>query len=194
MLCQKCGKKDAKIQMVMVENGRTTQINICEDCFAKDYQQQMKALGVMGAVPEQQKDVVDTVSAEQMLRGFMQMLVSGQAQAKGKEEPQAKLSAALEESRCPNCGTSLKDVMGGGFFGCPTCVDTWEDSIPLLLSQGSMEYRHTGKIPLVQEEGLLEKREIFSLQEEMRQYVEQEEYEKAAEIRDLLRAKEAVIG
>ena len=193
MKCQKCGKKDAKIQMVMVESGRTTQINICEDCIARDYQQQMKSLGVTGIIPEQQ-NVENTVSAEQMLKNFMQMLVAGQGQAKSSEELKPKNMAAYEENRCPNCGTSLKDVMNGGLFGCPKCVDTWEDSIPLILSQDSLEYRHTGKIPLVQEEVLLEKREIFSLQEEMQHYVDLEEYEKAAEIRDLLKAKEAVIG
>ena len=48
---------------------------------------------------------------------------------------------------CLSCGTTLADVISGGFLGCPTCFSRFEDEIEQIVLRHHGAVVHRGKAP-----------------------------------------------
>lgn len=78
-----------------------------------------------------------------------------------------------------------------GRFGCPNCYETFKDRLQSILKRlhgGNVE--HKGKVPERVGGHILIKKEIGKLRETLKDLIIQEEFEKAAEVRDEIRKKE----
>lgn len=97
------------------------------------------------------------------------------------------------EKACPNCGTTLQMIQKGGKFGCSVCFDTFAPSLDLTPFIGA-GYREEKEIKETKEEEIkkeeTEEKTLSSLKNALKEAVLREEYEKAAALRDEIRAKE----
>lgn len=95
------------------------------------------------------------------------------------------------KTRCQVCGFTLADLKKTGRLGCSACYSVFESQLEGMLKNMHKGPIHTGKIP----SGLAEARqrddEIRSLREGIESCVANEQYEKAAELRDRIRRIES---
>lgn len=92
---------------------------------------------------------------------------------------------------CSHCGTSLADVKRSGYAGCPHCyTDLREEMLPMIKAiHGSVT--HTGSVPKHREETSKKDTAAEQLRAKLKQAIEQERYEEAAQMRDQIRNMEA---
>jgi protein arginine kinase activator len=92
------------------------------------------------------------------------------------------------EYKCPNCGMTYQQFKRYGKFGCSECIDAFKDRIEPLIQNIHGHRRHKGKYPgqhKVSESS--ESGEIEILKKELKEAIEVENYEKAAELRDRIK-------
>lgn len=92
-----------------------------------------------------------------------------------------------KEEKCPLCGMRLSEIRKKGKFGCSACFDAFAKRLDLspFVGQG-----YEGAPP-EQKEPPREKNELERLKKSLSEAVQKEEYEKAAALRDQIRALEA---
>ena len=173
MLCDDCKKNEACVHITQISAEGKIDKNLCESCAAK-----------YGDFMFQPKD--KNLSVNDFLKGIF-----SNAQ---QEEPQEQETAARQKPQtklaCPNCGMSFADFLHTGKIGCSVCYDTFRRQLEPLLRRIHGSSTHSGKIPH-RSGGTLElKQEIKVLRQKLQTSVEREEYEKAAEYRDKIRALE----
>lgn len=92
--------------------------------------------------------------------------------------------------RCECCGASFSDIAQSGKVGCSECYEVFKEQ--LLPSLGRLHGKtvHVGKVPNEQEvtENVSDKIEI--LRKSLNEAIKNEEFEKAAELRDEIKALE----
>lgn len=100
--------------------------------------------------------------------------------------PAAKEMAVASARRCPGCGMRVVEFRKSGRLGCPLCYGTWPEVLePMLLGMHrSLVYK--GGVPPA------DPGPAGHLQQELLEAVAQEDYERAARLRDLLRNGAAV--
>lgn len=153
--CDICGEQDALIHVQQIFDGEVREIHLCADCARE------RGLGDMKRLDG--SSLSDLVGA---LTGNLFQAAQG-----------GDLSAYL--SICPGCGRSLHEVLETGEMGCPECYQSFQRTI-----QGRVRSSYSGSIP----EGLKAIKALLvdrrSLEDALRKALEQEEYEKAAALRD----------
>ncbi|MBQ3706923.1 MAG: UvrB/UvrC motif-containing protein [Clostridia bacterium] len=184
MLCEKCKKNEATYYFHENVNGRERTFRLCDDCAA--------AMQEKGELPEIGTDrffedfdsfFEDSIFANpfrtvgNLLGGFFggdRALTSGE---RGKKE----------EKKCPGCGTTLREFAQRG-AGCPKCYETFEAELAPTVSRAHGGSEHTGRVPLKYRDRIERKHRIEALEAERAEAVKNENYERAAEIRDELKA------
>lgn len=88
-----------------------------------------------------------------------------------------------DELVCDNCGYTLSDFKDSGMLGCSNCYKVFRDIILNNLSKIQPALTHKGKKPDVSE-GLTEnEKEIKKLEVQLKQAVNEENYELAGELK-----------
>ena len=96
-----------------------------------------------------------------------------------------------ESKRCPVCGSTFDDIARSGRIGCPQCYETFADELAATVNQLHGASKPQGRIPKRFGEKQNREAEINSLKEEQKKAIEAQEFEKAAELRDKIKALEA---
>jgi protein arginine kinase activator len=153
----------------------------------------------------QQKEA--TVFLTQIVGGKMQKvnLCEACSKEKGVNDPTGfaladlliGMGAAQEIERSPSgitcsaCGFTQADFKKTGRLGCSSCYEVFAESLDSMLKNMQKGSEHVGKAPA----GLLKNRQldaqIKSLQSSLERAVAEEEYEKAADLRDQIRRIES---
>lgn len=170
MLCQNCNKREATVHIVRNINGNKTEIHLCDECA----KQQDISLSMPFVVEE-------PMSIQNILESFFDMM-SGVA-------PQS-----LSTKICPICNMSFDDFKRTGMFGCSNCYNTFKREAMPVIKRIHGNVQHTGKIPGRSGSEMKKKREIEALKEELKVAISNEEYEKAAVLRDKIRDLEGKQG
>ncbi len=169
MLCQSCKKKEASFHYTSNENGNVTELHLCRDCAKKSgYLDE----GMGSFNPFHFFEDSDSMFGE-LIGGMF-----GNAPAK----------PLRESAVCPFCGMRLGEFMHGGKAGCAKCYTTFKDAITPTISKIHGNTTHVGKIPAhraLHKSKEDKRRELESL---LKASIEKQEYEKAAEYRDAIRA------
>jgi protein arginine kinase activator len=88
---------------------------------------------------------------------------------------------------CPRCGCTFRQFRKTGRLGCAHCYSTFEQEMSTLLRKIHGSNEHVG---ITQEEAIgplsEEEAHLLTLRRQLRQAVEREEYERAAELRDAI--------
>lgn len=161
MLCDNCKKREATVRYEENINGEKKKVNLCTVCS--------KELGILS------HNFMDN-----MLFSFF-------------DEPISIGYEKIKEEKCSKCGYTFSDYAKTGVLGCNECYKTFEGKLlPILKKLHGKSYhvsveKNTKEKKETNKNG---KKEIVDLKQELNKAIEKEEYEKAAVIRDKIKALE----
>ena len=93
--------------------------------------------------------------------------------------------------QCPNCGMTYEDFRKFGRLGCSECYNAFKEQLSVLLKKIHGSNQHLGKAPIKLPQPI--KKKIDMLQDfkrQLQQAIEEEDFEKAAQLRDKIREVE----
>ncbi len=166
-MCTVCGEREATLHYRESINGKETEWYLCPVCA--------KAKGIHSP----------SLFFGEEWGGFSPLMESFRL---GEEK----------SAVCPRCKTTLSAVKKKGVFGCSACYDTFSPLLDMtpFIGQGYMgEKKDTTMAENPQKQASPKKmptpeEHLAELKRELRAAVEAEQYEKAAKIRDEIRALE----
>ena len=168
MKCQECQQRQATLHFTKIINGEKTEIHLCENC-AKE-----KGEHIPGS---------NTFSIHQLLSGLLHF--------EHPDPQESEQKTAPRERMCENCQMTYSQFVEIGRFGCASCYEAFDDKLdPVLRRVHSGNIRHHGKIPKRIGGGIKRQKEINALKMQIKEHIESEEFEKAAEVRDHIRSLE----
>ncbi len=180
MLCERCKKNEAVLYYHENINGQQKTYRLCNECEAEmEKNGELKEIG-----SDKLFDGFDSFLDTPL--GEMHNLL---ASVFGGDTRNEKLAERNEntEKKCPVCGTTFKEFAKSGMAGCPSCYDTFADELRPTIGKVHGHTSHIGKAPLRYKEKLDTKKRIAELESEQQNAVKNEDYERAAEIRDELK-------
>ena len=164
-MCDDCHQNEACIHITQISPEGKMDKNLCEACAAR-YQSFMPPTDTR------------TFTVNDFLKGLFRQ---------PQEQKEEKTDGGLV---CPNCGMTYQDFAHTGKIGCSVCYDTFRAQLAPLLKRIHGSSAHSGKIPKRAGGALVTRHEVEVLKEALATAVQREEYEKAAEYRDKIRALE----
>ena len=173
MLCQSCKKNQATTHIKNIVNGELTEMHLCSECAAKQgYSNVFDHMFDIGS----------------FMSGFM-------------GEPSFALAT---EKHCPNCGITFSQITKSGRVGCAKCYDVFYDRLIPSIKRIHGNTFHTGKRlrkpQLKSGENhtinaeVSQKSELERLSSERQNAVKNQEFEKAAQLRDKINALKSEQG
>ena len=97
-----------------------------------------------------------------------------------------------EEKRCKSCNTSFNEIAKSGKLGCPECYREFREEISPSLLKIHGKNKHISNVS-VKKSTTSNKNEnsneIENLEKELKEAIATENFEKAAELRDIIKAK-----
>jgi protein arginine kinase activator len=96
----------------------------------------------------------------------------------------------LARLTCPACGIRYMEFRAAGRLGCPHDYNVFRAGLEPLLDRIHRTCRHVGKRPK-RTVSLEKQAELVELRQRLQEAIKTEAYEEAAQLRDLLRQKEA---
>ena len=119
-------------------------------------------------------------AAELSLSAILQSLIGQHVSAVSEE---------LSRLNCPTCGIKYMEFRSDGRLGCPADYEVFRAGLLPILQRIHRATRHVGKVPrrLAPENRAAE---VLKLRQQLRRAVDAENYELAAQLRDLIRQKE----
>ncbi len=161
MLCQKCNKNQATVHIKNTVNGETTELMLCSKCA------ETENLSSFWSFP-----------SEKLFSGFYSDSIFG-----SEFLPKQKV--------CPVCGTKRSDLASSGKAGCAKCYEIFGDELSRIIKGIHGNTLHSGSRPGKHMEQLEKNREIETLKKEMQSAVEEQDFEKAAALRDKIKELES---
>lgn len=89
--------------------------------------------------------------------------------------------------RCEHCGQSFEQFKKMGVLGCAHCYEEFRTQLKPMLQKIHGRSQHAGRLPREADDALRHRRQLETLRKEMDQAISDENFERAAELRDLLR-------
>lgn len=160
MLCQSCGKRQATTHIKTILNGELKEYDLCSECANK--MGYGSFFGNMG------------FDLNKLFGSFMDSFPS----------------AALTAKRCQCCGSSFEDIAKSGKVGCANCYDVFYEELLPSIQRIHGRTSHIGKLAHSAGTQVKIKNELSRLKAELQKAINEQEFEKAAEIRDSIRELE----
>jgi protein arginine kinase activator len=162
-LCEQCGDAPAVVHLTTIVGDENKISHLCEKCAA--------AKGVGG--------VEDPINSP--LTGFLSQLTD----APGSEDPPEPLGP------CSFCGLTFENFRESGRLGCPHCYTTYESYLRGLLRRVHGSTQHVGKVYLPPDPTATDlEKQVEVLRHKLQRAVDSEDFERAAGLRDKIRAME----
>lgn len=167
MLCEKCNKREAKIHFIKLINGEKSEVWLCENC-AKEISDNplLESLGN-----------IDGISIQNILGGFFESI---------DKKKKNKI-----EVICKKCGLTYSQFKASGQLGCDECYDSFISYLKPMFKRIQGDIEHIGKVPKRAGVQLVEKKKYLNLKKALQKAILEEEYEKAAILRDKIKELEA---
>lgn len=171
MICQECNERPATLHFTKIINGEKTEFHYCDKC-AQEKGEMFMFDGEPG------------FSINNIIAGLLNFDPVFQ---QAKQETIQK----NEILQCPQCKMTFHQFVNIGRFGCANCYETFNNHLqPIIKRLHSGNIEHHGKVPKRIGGTVHIKRQIQQLKLDLQQAIKNEEFEKAAEIRDQVRALE----
>jgi len=190
-------------------DGKKQNFSLCQDCAA----QYLTNPSICSEIKTSQEKREETVQELQGMITEMQdktvpmtpalLLKNLVERLNGKKAKPEESAPPAPEPRCPGCQSSAKDIAKIKKLGCMKCFDFFGKSILIVLNKIHGHTSHVGKVPkrwaleqakaMAKKEALAKKKipveqTIEELEELLREAVRDEDYDKAAQVRDRLKA------
>ncbi len=158
MNCQHC-EKPATFHITELTGDEPVELHLCED--------HVRAYLVQGGEPTEAKPSLAGVLAQQLKVGQT-----------------AEDLARLDQKACPICGITFYEFRHAGRLGCPHDYVCFQEELePLIMNiHGAAE--HCGKQPQHGVQSADRQTRLIQLRREMKDAIEEEDYERASELRD----------
>ncbi|NLB87638.1 MAG: hypothetical protein GX790_00175 [Syntrophomonadaceae bacterium] len=170
MYCDECKNKPATVHFTQNIQGKKSELHLCEDCAAKK--------GTIFL-----NNIDNKFSIPNLLASFL-----------GYGYNVSDIKPVSSGQTCPNCKTNFNDIKHMGKLGCSECYTAFEEELEPTLRRIHGNSRHIGRIPLRGGGTVLIKKQIADLKNQLQTAVNNEEYEKAAVIRDKIKKLEKELG
>jgi protein arginine kinase activator len=159
----KCESCDlpATVHLTEIVGGKKRELHLCQVCAEKK----------------------QILKKQELNLNVILQTVIGQ-QVGGSSEELARLT-------CPACGIKYMEFKAEGRLGCPHDYQVFHTALEPLLQRIHRATRHAGKQPRHRGRSAAWQSEVVALRQRLREAVQTENYEEAAQLRDLLRQKEA---
>ena len=215
MLCDECGKNQASIHIVQITPEGKAARNLCQQCAAKfgaglpgledmgdlegDFTVNDFLRGVFGGTQPRKEEKELPQTGKNLSERKAGMIEPSQAFAVGTNtDKQSPFDSQQDEAkgpmRCDSCGLTIQEFADSGKLGCDNCYSTFQKYLTPVLKRIHGAGSHSGKIPARSGGKLAVKRRLEDLRIKLKEAVAAEEYEKAAEYRDIIRAMEQEKG
>ena len=180
MLCDNCKKREANVRYKENINGRTKELNLCEECSRK------LGIGEIGYMPMDFSNLFGSIMEEFTRPEWMPLLNE------------------VKTLSCNNCGYTFDDILNSGRLGCENCYNIFESELDPIIKRIQGSNRHVGRIGKILDNKIDEKLEnkkeiekeekpktkLEKLQDDLKEAVKEERYEDAAKIRDEIKKLE----
>ncbi len=98
---------------------------------------------------------------------------------------------AGDDVACPKCGLTFREFQLKGQLGCPHDYEAFKKLLtPLIERAHEGATHHVGKIPVTADQTVQKQTGLLRLHRELQEAIEQENYERAARVRDRIQALE----
>ncbi len=174
MKCQKCNKNEANTHVKRVINGEFEEYHLCSECAEK--------MGYSNAFSSFGSSFADSFNS--LFGSFFENALPARTQA----------------TRCETCGTSYNDIASSGMVGCADCYEVFADRLLPTIRRVHGNTTHCGKNSPAFRKNRLEKTENTEVKEEVNELdklkaqldeaIKNQEFEKAALLRDEIKEKE----
>ncbi len=161
MLCQDCGKREATVHLTQVINDEKVELHLCRECAEK-----RRFHTPFEGVP---------FPLAEFLAGML-------------DQSLIKKPGKASDKKCPTCGMYFSDFSKTGRLGCGNCYAVFKSQLNDLLRKIHGSTQHQGKVPFTPGDVMKPLREERKLQEQLKKAVEEEDFEKAAKLRDRIKA------
>lgn len=162
LACQTCKKNPATVHLTDISpDGEKTERHLCDKCAVEE--------GV-AAKPQVHMPVNEILSGLVIQKAAIQQLA---------------------ELTCPKCKTTFVDFRNNGLLGCGCDYDAFEKALlPLIERAHEGASHHIGKVPRRLSTPRTAEADLIRLRAELGRAVTDEQYEKAARLRDQIRTLE----
>jgi protein arginine kinase activator len=174
MLCEKCKKNEAKINLITVVNGQKHEIWLCENCV-KD----ISSIPFFSSIGQ---------NVNFPFQGMLTEILSNADSNKVNID-----NNKIKEIVCSNCGLTYDEFKKTGKLGCSDCYKEFKVVLEPRIKSLQAGVKHVGKMPNMKGEELTRRRKLKDLKEEMQKLIVTEEYERAAIVRDEIKKLELYI-
>jgi len=163
MLCQICKKNEATIHLTEITDGLRSEMHLCELCA------QQEGIVVKSQVP---------------INELLSSLLAA------KPEDEELFGDSEQELSCPRCGFTLEHFRKEGLLGCPYDYEVFGNSLlPLIEKAHNNKTIHCGKVPSKTPTDTKSQIQLANLRQQLEAAVQNEDYERAAELRDKINKK-----
>lgn len=163
MYCDECKSRPAAMTITEMFDGKQVQLHLCPECAAQ------KGVGFFN---------LGGTSLPKLLGSFFGF---GPIHVGQVQQP------VVTSKSCPNCHISLNVIGQQGKLGCSQCYEVFREQLEPTLRRIHGNTVHTGKIPKRGASKVKLQREIDHLKAQLQSAVSNEQYEKAAELRDKIK-------
>jgi len=157
MICQACNKNTATVHLTEISKNEKREVHLCEHCAREK-----------GITTKSHFSIAD--------------LLGGLIEAQSEQDP-----PELATLKCPSCNMTYAEFKTKGRFGCAEDYEIFKKALLPLLEKIHGSLTHTGKVPTRLGESAAREREIVKLQHELNKAIAEENYERAAQIRDQIK-------
>lgn len=172
MICQECQEREANVHVTKIINNQKKEFYLCEKCA-------------------QEKGELNLGKKSFTFNNLLSGLLSSEL---GPNSTESKFKLGYQaQGQCENCKLDYKDFSRTGKLGCSECYTEFRDRTDKLLKRIHGSNQHTGKVPQRTGGVIKIKKEIQDLREEMQEAVQEENFERAAELRDEIKELESEI-
>ncbi|MGD8192809.1 UvrB/UvrC motif-containing protein [Brevibacillus ginsengisoli] len=175
MNCEECGKRPATLHLTKIISGEKTETHLCEVC-AKE-----KGNVISG---------FSNFSINNLLSGLLNFDPMNKGTAASNQSTMAQTKAL----RCETCGLTYSQFSKSGRFGCSDCYHHFGERLDPLFRRIHGNTHHIGKVPERTGGEIKLRNDLEQLKQSLKHYIATEEFEKAADIRDRIRALEQQIN
>ena len=166
MLCPECNKREATIHLTQIVNNQKISVSMCQECAEK--------FGFHSPLDNGPFPLAE--------------ILSGMS----KDLPQRRRPDATANLECPKCHMTYDEFAQRGRFGCGSCYAAFRPYLEEILRKIHGASLHRGQDPAAASEGAdsstLPVKEEERLGVELARAIKEEDFERAAELRDKLKA------
>ncbi len=163
IFCDECGIRPAAVHLTTIVNGVRKEINLCGECVAKKKAMALDLSELAGQLGEIMRQ-------------------------NGINPQQEKKSEPLPDITCSVCGTTYAMFHSNGRVGCAQCYSAFRQPLSGWLKEKAGSDRHTGRKSIGLADDVARRIRLRTLRRSQEEAIANEQYEKAAELRDQIRA------